>query len=92
MHISQFVKKLRLAITYYIRSSPTFADSSTTADCYSVCQPCGKPFVMRSCFSVQVHYKIIFTNKKTYQFFRAMWAVCSNVFLGFLSVVSAKNS
>ena len=33
-----------------IRSSPILVDSSTTDDCYSVRQPCGKPFVMRSPF------------------------------------------
>ena len=43
------IKPYRFNILECIRSSSILVDSSTTADGYSVRQPCGKTFVMRSC-------------------------------------------
>jgi len=44
-------RKIKLTTKSQIEfRSAVLADSSTTVDCYSVNQPCGKPFVVRLCF------------------------------------------
>jgi len=49
-----------------IRSSPILADRHTTADCYFVRQPCGKPFVGCSCLLLSISFFCIIHDANVY--------------------------